>query len=280
MPQISKILFPVDFSESCLGAARYVEAFAGRFESEIMLLHTVAAGERTLPEELLPLRKRKLDAFLADELKYFTTHRVCEIADDAAAAIVDEARSWEADLVVMPTHGLGFFRRHLLGSVTAKALHDLDCPLWTSVHAEVAPPLEEIHCRRILCATALDPCSHKVLQWANWLADECGASLGIVYATPEIDRSAASWNLEEEFNRQVTAEAAKRIADLQAQAGTHASELMIASGRPEAVVAREAANFNADLLVIGRHSGAGIAGHLFQNAYAILREAPCPVISI
>ena len=279
MPQLRKILFPVDFSDNCFGAARYVEALAGRFESEIMLLHTVAAA-RSLPEELLPRRKKELDEFLADELKYLTTHRICEIGEDTAAVIVDEARSWEADLVMMPTHGLGFFRRHLLGSVTAKALHDLDCPLWTSVHAEVAPALEDIHFRRILCATALDPCSRKVLQWANWLADECNADLGIVYATPNIDPSAASWNLEEEFNRHTTADAAKRIAVLQAQAGTDTDQVMISPGNPEAVIARAASDFKADLLVIGRHTGTGIAGHLFQNAYAILRDAPCPVISI
>jgi len=35
------------------------------------------------------------------------------------------------------------------------------------------------------------------------------------------------------------------------------------------------------LLVMGRHSGsAGIAGRLFQNAYAILCESPCPAISV
>ena len=44
--------------------------------------------------------------------------------------------------------------------------------------------------------------------------------------------------------------------------------------------ALKAIEFGADLLVIGRHSGAGIAEHLFQNAYAILRESPCPVISV
>jgi nucleotide-binding universal stress UspA family protein len=38
--------------------------------------------------------------------------------------------------------------------------------------------------------------------------------------------------------------------------------------------------FEADLLVIGRHGGAGFEAHLRQNAYAILRESPCPVISI
>jgi len=68
MPTIKKILFPVDFSDSCLGAARYVEALAGRFEAEIMLLHVVGMGEHNLAEDLLPQRQALLDAFLADEL--------------------------------------------------------------------------------------------------------------------------------------------------------------------------------------------------------------------
>ena len=75
MPQIKKILFPVDFSQSCLGAARYVQAFAGQFEAEIMLFHAVARGQETLAEELLPLRRDELDKFLVQDLKYFTTHR-------------------------------------------------------------------------------------------------------------------------------------------------------------------------------------------------------------
>lgn len=280
MPQIKKILFPVDFSESCIGAARYVEAFAGKFEAEIMLVHAVANGERTLAEELMPLRKKELDAFLADELKYYTTHRVCEVADDAAAVIGDEAREWGADLVMLPTHGLGFFRRHLLGSVTAKTLHDLDCPVWTSVHAETAPALEEIHCRRILYATALDPCSHVVLKWADWLAGQYDAKLGIAYAALPIDAAVASWELKEEFNRQVTEQVRTRIAELQAKAGTHATDLFVGPGRPADVVAAAVNDFGADLLVIGRHSGSGIAANLFQHAYGILRESPCPVISI
>jgi nucleotide-binding universal stress UspA family protein len=41
MFQIKKILFPVDFSEACLGASRYVEAFTGRFQAELTLLHVV-----------------------------------------------------------------------------------------------------------------------------------------------------------------------------------------------------------------------------------------------
>ena len=138
MPSIKKILFPVDFSARCLGAARYVEALAGRFDAEIMLLHVVENGTNTLAEELLPARKIQLDAFLADEWKYFTTHRVCVMGEDSAQPIIDTARSWRPDLVMMPTHGFGGYRRLLLGSVTAKVLHELDCPIWTDVHSEQA----------------------------------------------------------------------------------------------------------------------------------------------
>ena len=39
----------------------------------------------------------------------------------------------------MPTHGYGPFRRFILGSNTAKVLHDADCPVWTGVHVEEIP---------------------------------------------------------------------------------------------------------------------------------------------
>jgi nucleotide-binding universal stress UspA family protein len=45
-------------------------------------------------------------------------------------------------------------------------------------------------------------------------------------------------------------------------------------------VAAAVSAFQADLLVIGRHGKAGLVGDLFPNANAIVRESPCPVISI
>jgi nucleotide-binding universal stress UspA family protein len=275
---IKKILFPVDFSDSCAGAARYVEALAGRFEAEILLLHAVGMGEHSLPEDMLPGRKAKLDEFLAGELKYFTVRRSCVIGDPADT-IVETARAWKPDLVMIPTHGLGFFRRHLLGSVTAKVLHDLDCPVWTGVHAEQAPPLEQIACHKIICAVDLGERSRGVLEWANGLAAEYEADLGIVYATLGLEGVAAGTYIDEEFVRSLCVEARARIGELQTEAGTDAA-VFVKSGDPAKVVSCAAQDFNADLLVMGRHSGAGVAGYLRHNAYAILRSSPCPVISI
>jgi nucleotide-binding universal stress UspA family protein len=269
----------VDFSDSCIGAARYVEALAGRFEAEIMLLHVVGMGEHNLAEDLLPQRQAQLDAFLADELKYFTTQRLCVTGDDPETEIVGAARYWGPDLVTMPTHGLGAFRRLLLGSITAKVLHDLDCPVWTGVHSEAAPLLENIHCRRILCAIDLTEHSQRVLQWAAWLAGKCHASLRIVHATAELPAAFNSINLEKDLAQSVTEQEKSQIQILQTAAGT-AGQVFIESGDPAEVVACAARNFDADLLVIGRHGETGIAGYLRQSAYSILRDSPCPVISI
>jgi hypothetical protein len=47
------------------------------------------------------------------------------ILGDPAHAITDFVASNKVDLVMMPTHGYGPFRQLLLGSVTAKVLHDV-----------------------------------------------------------------------------------------------------------------------------------------------------------
>ena len=275
MSLISKILFPVDFSRGCVNAARYVEAFAGQFEAEILLLHVVGPGEGelTLPEELLPLRRAQLNAFLAGELKYFSTERVCVTGNEPAPEIVAAALRWRPDLVMMPTHGLGVFQRFVFGSVTAKILCDLDCPVWTSIHSEIALPLEDIHCRRILCALDFTARGQSVLAWAASLAAEYEAALGIVHATAEMPLAYTAVSLQKDLTQSVSEQAKKEIESLQKAAGT-AARVFIDSGNPATVIARAAKEFDADLLVIGRHeSGPG-------DAYAILRDSPCPVISI
>jgi len=275
MPLIKKILFPVDFSPACVSVARYVEAFAGQFEAEIMLFHVVGPGdgELTLAEELLPLRQAQLNAFLADELKYFSTERLCVTGDEPAPEIVAAAQRWRPDLVMMPTHGLGVFQKFFFGSVAADILRDLDCPVWTSVHSEIPLPLEDIHCRRILVALDLTERSQKVLAWAASLAAEYEAVLGIVHVTAEMPLAYTAVSLEKDLTRSVSEGATKEIEAFQKAVGTTA-RVFVRSGDSPAVIAGAAKDFDADLLVIGRHESGP------DDAYAILRDSPCPVIGI
>lgn len=51
----------------------------------------------------------------------------CEARGKAASAIVDEAAEWKADLIVVGSHGHGFWGRTLLGSVSDEVVHHAPC---------------------------------------------------------------------------------------------------------------------------------------------------------
>jgi len=206
-------------------------------------------------------------------MKYFTTHRVCVINDDPSAAILQAARDWKPDLVMMPTHGLGVFQRLMIGSVTAQVLAKLDCPVWTSVHSEAVLSLEEIHCRRLLCALDLTERSEYVLEWAAALAAEGGGALGIVHALQPMHQLVLAVGMEEELSANAAAEARREIDDLRYTAGTH-GPVFIEEGDTRSVIADAEKQFGANLLVVGRHQSGP------EHAFAIIRESACPVISI
>src|ERR1022692_4082168 len=219
MPKLSRILVPVEFSPRCRGAVQYAEALSCHFHCEIVLLHVVipplanfssfeamaytSAGDVCSSD--LEQRSVDLAAFPCSAPPDAGVRRVV-LEGDPTQTIVEFASAEKCDLIVMPTHGYGPFRRFLLGSVTAKVLHDAICPVWTGPHMERAPDYSSVHFQNIVCA--IDP------------------------------------------------------------------------GEPPLVVASAAEATSADLLVIGRGSTPRAHGHLPTNAYAIVRQSICPVVTI
>jgi nucleotide-binding universal stress UspA family protein len=57
-------------------------------------------------------------------------------------------------------------------------------------------------------------------------------------------------------------------------------EILIESGDAAKTVCSLAGQTGADVLVIGRGSAAGVFGRLRANAYSIIRQSPCPVVSV
>ena len=274
-----QILFPVDFSERCSAAARMVEKFAGRFQSELTLLHVVEPVSMgyEFPYNPISPAQALLDSFLVNELRDFTVKRVL-MQGDPAHEIVNYAHARACDLIMLTTHGYGRFRRFILGSVAAKILHDAMCPVWTSVHAEEIGPLEKITFRKIVCAIDLGRQSCSALKWAAMFAEEVGADLTIAHAIPTA-KDIPDFYTDQDWKHSLIHHAKEEIEHLQQSLGTQALVSIVPDEVP-AGIRGCVEGLNADLLVIGRSVEDGVLGRLRTNAYAIIRQSPCPVVSV
>jgi nucleotide-binding universal stress UspA family protein len=288
MLAIKQILFPIDFSERCCGAAPFVRAMAQRFGARITLMSVVspfwqaASGDisGSIVVDTAEI-KRSLEARLEDafvkELAGLAVDRVAEIGDPAEA-ITRYAHTQGADLIMLPTHGYGPFRSLLLGSVTAKVLHDALCPVWTATHVEDQPALGHLAGRNVLCAIDGTPRSTCLMQWAAEYARNTGGTLRLVHAVSGIQ----GWpdlQLDREFEETLRAQARETIEKLQKSLGLTAP-LCVAVGDVAGAVREEAERHNSDLIVIGRGILHETMGRLRTHSYGIIRHAPCPVLSV
>jgi nucleotide-binding universal stress UspA family protein len=274
-----KILFPVDFSERCRGAAKYVNALAARFNAEVILLHV-----RELPMEYYGSFEDAIDEELQNRLAHFVQAEMegrnierIFLHGNAAAKILETAEQRQADLIVMPSHGYGPFRRFILGSVTAKVLHDSPIPVWTGVHMEEESSTEPYQISNVVCAIDLQGQEKRILEWASKVATEYDARLTIVHVIPSAEsRPGMYFNCE--LNLALLDSAREQIAQLLDQVAIKA-DTCVHAGEVAKVVREAAERHRADLLLIGR-AEPSIIGRLRTEAYAITRESPCPVLSV
>jgi nucleotide-binding universal stress UspA family protein len=274
----SRILIPIDFSERCLGAARFAIPLAERFHSEITLLHVEdpPGADSDLDADREQHSKKQLRNFLCAAFAHLDVKRVLRTGEPAAE-IIAYAKSHDSDLIMMPTHGYGTFRRCLLGSITAKVLHDAHCPVWTGAHLAQGPPAEWIRPTTILSAVDANAESEETLAWASALASEFNAALLSVHVESRLESPGEGY-YSKEYHNQVLAVAKRKMGELQRAAGTHA-EVIIGAGSIAHVVCKTADDLKADLLVIGAGVNAA-SGRLGLNTYGIIRESLCPVVSV
>jgi nucleotide-binding universal stress UspA family protein len=290
MIAFKRILFPVDFSAQSRAAVPSVKAMACRLDAQIVVMHVVdlppawfGSPEVTSWSTLINADRLRvsarvaLDLFIKDE---FSGTRVAwELAEgDAALQLVEYAHNDPATLIMLPTHGYSPFRALLLGSITAKVLHDTHCPVWTAVHAQEIAAHSPDRWKHMLCAVDTDDRDLTVLQWAAEFAQGQQAELRLVHAVPGTNATVTEEKAPRTYKFLFDA-AREQLARMQAQAGTNL-EVCLLGGQAGNVVRTAAIGHDAGLIVIGRGVMQEAFGRLRSRAYAIIREAPCPVISI
>jgi nucleotide-binding universal stress UspA family protein len=271
----NKILFPVDFSERSTSVAAMAAAFAQRFDATLTLLHVEPPPQPGFPVDSA---RARLEEFAAREEFAGTTIQIELASGDPAEKIVEFAHAQKADLIVMPTHGYGPFRRFLMGSVTLKVLHDAWCPVWTEAHLDRFLASHTAQFEQVLCAVDLTENSHPALKWAADFAESTGARLKVVHAVPCVAPLGPEF-VHTDWPQQMVNDARDRVDSLQRSEGTR-GEVEIITGEVAAAVRSAAEEAHADLVVIGRSIDDRPLGRLRTHAYPIIRHSPCPVVSV
>lgn len=278
MFQIKSILFPIDFSEHCRGAVAYAQALAGRFDAELTLLHVIEpAAYNSVADDLRRIEIAEMEDWLGADRRYFKVKFALE-RGEAAQQIAKFACANHMDLILMPTRGMGLYRRLTLGSNTAKVLHDAECPVWTGVHLKDTPPLAEIRFRKVLCAVDFLPNSAAILEWAAEFAREYQAELTLAHVVPDVAAGPERF-MNREYDLALRGQAVERLATLQQEVGKSGA-VRIVCGDPAEALRDLARDMAADLLVIGRSATSGLLGRLSKNSYSIISHSPCPVVSV
>jgi len=286
---VKKILVPVDFDETSLGIVQLAAGLARRFDADVLLAHVVTPRGYAPPAET-PGSGGQSGALLAnvDRFEEKDLHESvrkelqglrlkCLVRKgNAADEIVEMARQEAADLIVMPTHGNDGFYRYLIGSVTAKVIHESDCPVLTGAHLREGPagPLDVKH---VLCGVTYSEHTQVALKWAAKLAEEFKAKLTLGHVTPSLEMyGPGGMYVNHRWGDELIAGAKELLAKLQKESGV-TGDTSIESGDPAQGMARIVSRVGADLLVIGGHTSGGRLG---SYGYAIISEAGIPVLSV
>jgi nucleotide-binding universal stress UspA family protein len=288
MLNIKRILLPVDIPIASLDVIHQAATLARHFHSEVLMLHVVTAQSLAAdtPEEsrelaggdlravIIKEAQEQQDPSLGPELDGLTIQCMSGTGD-AAQVIVQMAQEEKADLIMMPSYGFAFYE-FLMGSVTAKVLHEAECPVWTGAHVEESP-VQEFAIRNVLCAVEFGPRADVTASWGAQMAAEFGAHLTLANVTASVEFWGPGGSyINQEWKEALVGDASQEMAKLQQNMGIKA-DVFIGSGDVPKVLSQAAKQTKADLLVTGCYP---YGGHLETHGYGIICAVPIPVLSV
>jgi nucleotide-binding universal stress UspA family protein len=284
---LQSILFPVDFSRMSDATAPHARGLAEKTRATVDLLHVVpwlAAWYGMSEVRPIVSGSEVLRGFEEQGVKDLTTFREKwfghidghSIVKTGAVAesIVETAKELKTGLIMMPTRGLGPNRPFLIGSTTAKVLHDASCPVWTSPHRAELRPYSAVE--RILVLLDPDEMADEYLENIVTLTNTVGATLhvlGVHESTTSGTDSRVKPHVAEAMRRAIRA----RIHEISSMI---VPQIHVEAGPIGDAVKRVAERENCDLVLANRGRLQQPFGRSQTHIYEIVLAAPCPVLTL
>ena len=139
--RLKTILVPVDFSVSSKKILRYARSLGEQFGARIILLHVVEPKVRPEGYMIVPSHRHAGNAVRINEREV----RLAQLSDREAGftvrpdvvvqmgepwkEIINLAKRWNIDLVILGTRGLTGLKHTLLGSTAERVVRHAPCPV-------------------------------------------------------------------------------------------------------------------------------------------------------
>ena len=298
--KISRILCPTDFSDFSEHALARAVRLARWFEADVTVAHVIPTPlwvvtadpgvKYAVPGDLLRVQRQEeaeaLERFVEPHRNKGVAIHTRLLDGDPSRLIQEAALALPADLVVMGSHGRGGFEHLLLGSVTEKVLRRAMCPVLV-VGSAVPSDSEGPLFRRILCPVDLTEGSARTLEVALSLAEENMARVTFLHVLEGLPHPGGPPRLGLPQLVSIRNELLKEAQDrLHQSVPAEARDFCLVNervkeGTPWREVLRVAEGKDADLIVMGAHSGSALRRTFFGSTVnQVVREARCPVLVV
>ena len=292
MLTVRSILCPVDFSEQSRHALLWANAISQSRGGQLTVLSVVqpllaqAAGIRLgadlAPDGGEPALRDFVEATLPEAMH--SRIGVETTIGDPADAILQAASRLNVGLVVMGTHGLGGFRKLLLGSTTEHVLRRTECPVLAvpagAVNASAVPGTG-VRLAKILLATDFRASAMAATQWAADLASDLRVPLVLAHVVEPVVVPRIWHALVADFESDSIASGQRRLAWLSANFPTTITDRVVSVGRPADTIAALADEHGAGLVVMGLANHQDLERRTPGSiAYNVLRLGNVAVVAV
>ncbi len=217
----------------------------------------IASGEPSPTQHLKHEARRRIRVKLRKAVPNDVLERLEVEVGRAPKILAEAARRREADLVVVGAKRRAKMIRALAGSVVPYLLRTLDVPVL------LATPLDELP-NRFLVAADLSDAAEPTIAYGLALAEQLGGTVKVLHVVePEVMPAGLPLKLDVEnlakYSKMAFEERVRRVAgDV---------DYTLRRGRAGAEIGEEAADWNADVIVVGSH-GRGWVDRLLLGSTA------------
>jgi nucleotide-binding universal stress UspA family protein len=193
---------------------------------------------------------------------------------DVAECIFECARQHDIDLIVLGTHGRKGLSKTIVGSVAEKIFRHSEVPVLTI--GPYARSSALAHPKRLLVPIDFTAATQHAAKYACALARGHQSELVLLHVIDQAPKGAMA---DLECLKHTVEQSLVELISCEEK--PNQVRVLTRVGKIVPTVLNTASEIDADLLVLGVHTYPKLLDHLrLQNAYELVRQAPCPVLTV